>query len=261
MEEGNKVSTLRVMIADDERIILDGLKVLYDWDGNGYEIVGDAMDGINAVKLAQKVKPDIVLLDINMPLLSGFEVIQRLQHDLPNTKYIIISGYNDYNLLREAIKLQAFDYLLKPLHAEELAATMQRVREEIFDQKYLRQQKEKDSEDIPLYKQMTAYVDKHLDEKITLSVLSKQFNMNPDYISSYFKKKSGMNFSDYLNSRRIAEAKKLLNKTDLNIGEISERVGFSDYRYFNKVFRNYLKVSPSQYRMERREKTRPNTMI
>lgn len=248
------MAPLKVLIADDERMIIDGLKVLYSWEENGYKIVGDVMDGINAVKLALKTKPDIILLDINMPLLNGFEVIQKLEHELPETKYIIISGYDDYKLLRTAIKHRTFDYLLKPLHSEDLAATMQRAREEIFDDKHFREQKEKGKADgdIPLYKQMAAYVDEHFSEKITLSVLSRHFNMNSDYISSYFKKSCNMNFSDYLNSRRIAEAKKLLNETDLNIGEISERVGFSDYRYFNKVFRNYLKVSPSQYRMEHR---------
>lgn len=253
-KEGYNLTDLKVMLADDERMILDGIKLLYDWKANGFEIIGDAMDGINAVNLALKERPDIILLDIMMPLLNGFEVIQKLENELPETKFIIISSYNEYKLLREAIKLQAFDYLLKPLHEEDLIVTMKRVREEIFDQRHLKKEREHENDDIPLYKQMSIYIEEHLSEKITLSVLSQRFNLNSDYISSYFKKKSGMNFSDYLNSRRIAEAKKLLNRTELSIGEISDRVGFSDYRYFNKVFRNYLKVSPSQYRIEHREK-------
>lgn len=244
------MQNLKILLADDERMILNGLKSLYDWDGNGYTIVATATDGLSAVNLALETKPDIILLDINMPLLSGFEVIQKLAAKLPKTKYIIISGYDDYKLLRTALKLRTFDYLLKPLHQEELAGTLQRAREEIFNQKQPLTQNKKEFHDIPLFEQMTVYIDEHLSEKITLSLLSEQFNMNPDYISSYFKKKNGMNFSDYLNSRRIAEAKRLLHTTDLSIGLISEQVGFSDYRYFNKVFRNYLHVTPSQYRIE-----------
>lgn len=241
---------LDVLLADDEQLILNGLRALYDWEKNGYRIVGEATDGINAVNMALEAKPDLMLLDINMPLLSGFEVIHKLEALLPNTKYIIVSGYDDYKLLRTALKLHTFDYLLKPLHQKELAETLLRAREEIFDQKQLASSSENALEDIPFFTQMTTYLDNHFSEKITLSLLSSHFNMNPDYISSYFKRKSGMNFSDYLNSKRIAEAKKLLRTTDLSIGIISERVGFSNYRYFNKVFQSYLHIAPSQYRIE-----------
>lgn len=245
---------LKILIADDEHIILEGLRSLYDWESNGYEIVAVATDGLNTVNLALKTKPHIILLDINMPLLNGFEVLEKLTSELPNTKFIIISGYDDYKLLRMALKFHAFDYLLKPLHPEDLAATLQNAREEIFSQKISKVQPHKNKQDTPLFEQMTEYIDDHLSEKISLTLLSEHFNLNPDYISSYFKKKNGMNFSDYLNSRRIAKAKTLLQTTDLNIGCISERVGFSDYRYFNKVFQNYLHVTPSQYRLEYHER-------
>lgn len=241
---------LKVMLVDDEQLILNGLKALYEWDKNGYQIIGEATDGINAVNLALDQKPDLMLLDINIPLLNGFEVIQKLKEPLSNTKYIIVSGYDDYKLLRTALKLHTFDYLLKPIHQKELADTLLRVREEIFDQKQMITSSENTFDDVPFFTQMTSYLDEHFSEKITLALLSSHFNMNSDYISSYFKKKSGMNFSDYLNSRRIAEAKKLLRTTDLSIGIISDRVGFSDYRYFNKVFQSYLHIAPSQYRID-----------
>lgn len=245
--------SLSIMFVDDEKLILDGLKKLYSWEKNGYTLIGEAVDGIAAIELALKIRPDIILLDINIPFLNGLEVIKKLKPALAKTKYIIVSGYDDYKLMRTAIKLQTSDYLLKPIQPNDLHNTLQHVREEIFDQLH-------STPDIPpeketeicstLYEQMVSYIDEHLAEKLTLSRLSQEFNMSTDYISIFFKKMGGINFTDYLNTRRVARAKVLLKTTDLSIGNISEYVGFSDYRYFNKVFRNYLHMTPSQYRLE-----------
>lgn len=246
---------LSIMLVDDEKLILDGLKKLYSWEKNGYMLTGEAMDGIAAIELALKLRPDIILLDINIPFLNGLEVIKKLKPTLSKTKYIIVSGYDDYKLMRTAIKLQTSDYLLKPIQPSELHSTLQHVREEIFDQIHTFQSgssQKKLENHSTLYEQMTEYIDRHLEEKLSLSRLSEEFSMSADYISNFFKKMGGINFTDYLNTRRIARAKTLLKTTDWSIGIISEYVGFSDYRYFNKVFRNYLHMTPSQYRLEHR---------
>lgn len=240
---------IKVFLVDDEKMILDGLTQLYDWEANGYQLVGYATDGMNAVNLALHVRPDIVLLDINIPLKNGLDVLTELKNRLPSTKFIIISGYNDYEYLRAALRLHAFDYLLKPIHTDILAATLQHCREELFSGNYSSPSFES-YDNTSLYQQMLQYLDLHFREKISLALIAEHFNMNPDYISSYFKKKSGMNLTAYINSKRIAEAKKLLHSTDLSISAISELVGFNDYRYFNKTFRNYLHITPSQYRAE-----------
>jgi len=85
-------------------------------------------------------------------------------------------------------------------------------------------------------------------KKITLEEAAEIMYMNPSYFSSYFKKETGMNFSDYLNTVRISYAKQFLSLPDYKVYEICEKVGFSDLSYFCRVFRKMEGISPSEYR-------------
>ena len=103
-----------VLIADDEITVLQGLKQLYAWEENGFQIVGEAMDGISALNQALEKNPEIVLMDINMPLMSGLDVVARINEALPETIVLMISGYNDAFYMRQAIRCRVFDYIIKP---------------------------------------------------------------------------------------------------------------------------------------------------
>ena len=76
---------ITVLIIDDEITVLQGLKNLFDWEKNGYAILGEAMDGISALNFTFEIRPDIVLMDINMPLMSGLDVVSRIRESLPQT--------------------------------------------------------------------------------------------------------------------------------------------------------------------------------
>lgn len=93
-----------------------------------------------------------------------------------------------------------------------------------------------------------AYINSHYREDLNLSRLAKEFHMNSSYLSRLFKEKCHINYSDYLTMVRIEKSKKLLLSTDLSINEVSESVGFSDYRYFTKVFKRYQGVAPNMYK-------------
>ena len=90
----------------------------------------------------------------------------------------------------------------------------------------------------------------HLAEEISLSVLSEEFHMNPQYISQLFKNEIGVGFLAYLTSIRMEKAKKLLLSTSLSIGEVAEQSGYGDYRVFTKVFKKSEGITPSQYRRD-----------
>ena len=115
------VRKITVLIVDDEITVLQGLKNLFDWEKNGYAIVGEAMDGISALNLDFEVRPDIVLMDINMPLMSGLDVVARINESLPDTVVIMISGYNDAFYMRQAIRCRVFDYIVKPICFDDLS--------------------------------------------------------------------------------------------------------------------------------------------
>ena len=123
---------ITVLIVDDEITVLQGLKNLFGWEKNGYAIVGEAMDGVSTLNLTFEVRPDIVLMDINMPLMSGLDVVSRIRESLPQTVSIMISGYSDAHYMRQAIRHGVFDYILKPISFEDLSETLERARMHIL---------------------------------------------------------------------------------------------------------------------------------
>ena len=97
---------------------------------------------------------------------------------------------------------------------------------------------------------ITRYLQEHLAEEISLSVLAEQFHLNPQYISQLFKSEIGVNFLAYLTNIRMEKAKKLLLTTSASIAEVAERSGYGDYRVFTKVFKKSEGITPSQYRRD-----------
>lgn len=114
----------RLLIVDDESLIRNGLKNLIEWEIYGIEIIGEAEDGMKAYLSVKSQQPDLVLVDISMPNVSGLELIELCsQLDSP-PKFIILSGYNHFQYVQKAIQLGAIDYLLKPVNQEELINTI-----------------------------------------------------------------------------------------------------------------------------------------
>ena len=114
----------KLLIVDDEPNIRAGLKNLVEWDVYGIEIAGEAEDGMKAYLQIKHHQPDIALIDISMPNMTGLELIE-LCNNLDNPpKFIILSGYNDFEYVRTAIRYGAVNYLLKPVNQEELTNTI-----------------------------------------------------------------------------------------------------------------------------------------
>ena len=101
----------RVLLVDDEAIILDGMTQLFDWNSHNCEIVGRAMDGISAISKAISLHPDIVVVDINIPFLNGLEVVKKLRAWNQLLRFIIVSGYDDFHYCQDALRLSVDDYI------------------------------------------------------------------------------------------------------------------------------------------------------
>lgn len=118
---------LTAIFADDEPMILRGLEKLIDWKSLGIEIIGTASDGIEAMSLIETHKPDIVVSDINMPNLSGIELLKQLRDEKLTSKVIFISGYQEFEYARDALKYGAVDYLLKPINEKQLTLALKSI--------------------------------------------------------------------------------------------------------------------------------------
>ena len=120
---------MNVLIADDERIVLEGLKHIIDWEALGFSICQTASDGEDALSKIMALNPDLVLLDIRMPKMHGVEVVQNAVEQGYTGKFIILSGVTDFKLAQTAMRYGVDYYLTKPIDEDELEQAVASVRE------------------------------------------------------------------------------------------------------------------------------------
>ena len=238
---------LRVLLVDDEIMIREGFKRLFDWEAHDCEIVGEAADGMDALTKIDTLAPDIAIMDINIPIMNGLKVIQLARIKHPDTAFVIVSGYDDFSYCREALRLQITDYILKPVNYEEFGTCIDNLKIALFQRSAAGETAKQDERTIH---GLVRYLQEHLAEEISLSVLAEEFHLSAQYISQLFKSEIGVNFLAYLTNIRMEKAKKLLLTTALSIADISAQCGYGDYRVFTKVFKKSESITPSQYRRD-----------
>lgn len=238
---------LKVVLVDDEIMIREGFKQLFDWEAHGCEVVGEAADGMEALAQIDHLQPDIVIMDINLPIMNGLKVIKTSRIRYPDMAFIIVSGYDDFSYCREALRMQITDYILKPVNYEEFGSCIDRLKIALYENKKTDSANDQEERTIT---GIIRYLQEHLAEEISLNILAEEFHLSSQYISQLFKNEIGVNFLAYLTSIRMERAKKLLISTALPISEISEQSGYGDYRVFTKAFKKSEGSTPSQYRRE-----------
>ena len=242
---------LQVVLVDDEIMIREGFKRLFDWASHDCEVVGEAADGMEALAQIDHLQPDIVIMDINIPIINGLKVIQTSRMRYPDMAFIIVSGYDDFSYCREALRMRITDYILKPVNYEEFGSCIDRLKIALYEKRKIEEQ---DAQEERTITGIIRYLQEHLDKEISLNILADEFHLSSQYISQLFKSEIGVNFLAYLTSIRMERAKKLLLATSLSIGEISEKCGYADYRVFTKAFKKEEGSTPSQYRRNFLEK-------
>lgn len=133
----------KVLIIDDEPIIRKGLKNIINWKSFNCEVTGEAADGLEGGELIRRQLPDIIITDIRMPEVDGLEMLQEIKGIVPDSKVIILTGYRDFDYVHEALKLGAFDFLLKPSKIEELTSVISKAVKELRFQKERKEEFEK----------------------------------------------------------------------------------------------------------------------
>lgn len=124
---------LKVFLVEDEAIIREGFRDIIPWQQYGYEFVGEAADGEQALPLIRGTRPDVLITDIRMPFMDGLVLSRLVSRELPDTKIIIISGYDDFEYARQALRIGVEQYLLKPVTKAMLIRTLVEVKEKIQD--------------------------------------------------------------------------------------------------------------------------------
>lgn len=125
------IRKIKVFLVEDEVIIRSGVKKSINWEQEGYEFVGEASDGELAYPMILKEKPDILITDIRMPFMDGLELSRLVKKELPDIKILILSGYDEFEYAKKAIKIGVTEYLLKPISAAKLTEVLNAVSETI----------------------------------------------------------------------------------------------------------------------------------
>lgn len=117
-----------VLLVDDEEEVFQVIMKKLDWESMGFRIAGYARNGVEALEMAEELQVDVVMTDIKMPYMDGLTICKKLKEQYQKIKVIIFSGFDDFEYAREAIKLEAEEYILKPINANELKEVFERIK-------------------------------------------------------------------------------------------------------------------------------------
>lgn len=239
----------KIYLADDETWAVIGLKKQIEKSGLPFQVIGEANNGVAALEEIEKKQPDVLITDIRMPGLSGLELLEKLREKGMDIKVIFVSGYADFEYAQSAIRMNSFDYLLKPVDQEKLNGMLERLLE------LFRKERGESEETVPeepinstMMKKIIHEIQERFTENITLSGLAETYGISTGYLSSQLKAELGLSFSEYITSKRVQKAKELLADESLSVDAIAELTGYHDYFYFIKVFKKNTGISPSKYR-------------
>lgn len=239
--------SIKLLIVDDEDIIRKGIEKYIKLHTDRFDKIYLAANGQQAIEIIFQSKPDIMFLDMQMPLKNGIEVMQEAKRAgiLPCT--IVLSGYDEFQYCQQAFRLGAKDYCLKPVRSSDILKMLNELADELFGVE------KKEFEEIPCNRNQTVelakeYIEEYYYENLMLADVADKVGVTAGYLSTLFQKQMEKGFVDYLNEVRISHACTYLQQNYLKTYEIAYKVGFHDDKYFYKVFKKVMRQSPSEYR-------------
>jgi two-component system response regulator YesN len=254
---------IKVVVVEDEDLIRKGLIYTFDWTAYDCVVVGEASNGREGLSTITKEQPDIVITDIRMPIMDGLKMIEEAEDRFFET--IIITGYAEFEYARKAIQHQVSEYLLKPIDHDELGRSIKKLIQKIANKKMVNaiQEQVKPYNEIQLidldfyYNQsnyqckltpeVLDYITTFYAQKINIEHIADVLEVGSSYLGKKFKEDTNHTFNDFLNKVRIQKALEVMLEGERKIYEIAEDVGFSEYKYFSQVFKNYMAHSPSEF--------------
>ena len=252
---------LKVLLVDDEAPILNNLKKVIPWADLGMEVMGTARNGQEALALSEEQVPDIVLSDIFMPLMDGLTFIGELRKRGCSAEVLLLTGYQEFEYARLAIKYKVRDYICKPIHYKDLETTLRLIGEQLIHSRKLdplqfavtHMQNHEHSEPIKkssqhLMAEAITYITSRLDKDLGIEELAGHLGISSSYFCLLFKNHLGITFVEYVTNQRIEAAKYLLTHSDKSVTQIGISLGYHERRYFTKVFQRYTGMTPSDYR-------------
>lgn len=246
-----------LMIVDDEPTILEGIKRLLDWESLGFRRIETAKSASEVMSHMLDWKPDISLMDVRIGNDMGYELIRCMNQMGIHSHYIMMSGYDEFDYAREALRCGVVDYLLKPVRREDLLECVKKIIVERMHGTIPEENEGKNGDPVlhiayeamsPLIHKIVMMVRVDYGGHISLKSIADKFRMNSTYLGQIFIKETGVKFSEYLMCYRLTMAKEKILNTDAKIASIASEVGYSNMNYFYQQFHQYYQMTPSEMR-------------
>ncbi len=248
----------RLLIVDDEKDIRDNMKLLIDWSYYGINHILTAASYEEAICKVIDFKPHIALVDVSIGSKWGYDLIEKLKDGGSETHFIMISGYDNFEYVRQSMKNGAVDYLLKPIDTKALEKTIENIVVNSLKGSISKVSEEQLAVD-PILKvpvdsfskitnKILLLIHSQYSSNLSLLDIAELFKMNSKYIGRIFIKDTGLKFSQYLTAYRMLKAKELIETTDEKIAAIAAIVGYDYINNFYVHFKDYYNISPSDLR-------------
>jgi two-component system, response regulator YesN len=244
-----------VVLVDDDVIVIEFLIKVIPWKDYGFQVVASFQDSKEALAFMQENPYDVLITDIGMPKLNGIELIEQLKKSNINSYNVILSCHDEFTFAQQAIKLEAYDYILKEsMEESNIMALLKRLKNKLDQDSLISNQQLK----VTKFLEMTTknedvlkaqtYVQTHIGEKISLTEVADHLHLNSSYFSRMYKKETGEGFVEYVTRLKMEKAIELLDLTKNSVEQIAYELGFESKSYFLKTFKKFYGVSPKSYK-------------
>ena len=258
LEKIAELEGLKALVVDDEIVALKALTRRIQWEKYGVDQVFTARSMQQAQQVLKNEEIDFMLCDIEMPNGTGLDLAEWMRQHYPEIECVFITGHEDFDYARRALRLGSVDYVLKPVNYEEMDTILMKLVKslsrkavvESVSESIVHDLEERDSENASVIPKVKQYIIEHLSENIYIEDLAKEVHLNPQYLMRIFKKEENISILEFMMKKRIEVAEKLLLHTDYHVNKIADMVGYGNYSYFSKIFKRETGKTPAQFRKE-----------
>lgn len=248
---------IRVFVAEDEPLILRDISTLIPQLNPNFCIAQSCTNGKQVLLELNREIPDVLITDIQMPVLTGLEVIEHIVSEQLPVICIILTSYKEFEYAKQAVDLNVFRYLLKPVDEKELCSLLKALEKETASSEYKNRRREYfslqtgecENANKKLVYDLEKYIIEHLHENINQQSLAEEFKYTAPYISRIFKKYKTLSPTQFITQARVEKVKALLEKNpSVSVKTITSLVGIEDPLYLSKIFKKETGISISCYK-------------
>lgn len=232
----------RVMIVDDDKWALTDISLMFPFARYGFELVASCSSAETAEAEFARLLPDLLITDIVMGKKSGLDLLRACKKLREDVVVVIISGHDDFAYARRAVNDGAYYYMLKPIDTDEVEPLLRRIS------LHLSMHSKGGTENMDPFERILDYIRRNLSPALSLGELAKEFGYNRTYLSEMFTERLGVTFTEYKKKLYIRRACVCLSRPHASVADVAAHLGFGDMRYFSRVFKDVMGMSPSAYR-------------